>query len=68
MLIRKGMLDKQKRPYIHITNAKELWDSIVMTKTGTSTIRLAQYEIAKGAFQYFCMGKGETPSIFSSVS
>ena len=61
MLIRKGMSDKQKRPYIHITNAKELWDSIVMTKTGTSTLRLAQYEIAKGALQYFCMEKGETP-------
>ena len=35
MVIRKGMSDKQRRPYIHITSAKELWDSIVMTKTGT---------------------------------
>jgi hypothetical protein len=55
------MNDKQRRPYIHITSAKELWDSIVMTKTGTSTLRLAQYEIAKGALQYFCMEKGESP-------
>ena len=38
MVIRRGMSDKQRRPYIHITTAKELWDSIVMTRTGTSAL------------------------------
>ena len=61
MCIRRGMTDKQRRPYIHITSAKELWDSIVRTKTGTSTLRLAQYEIAKGQLQKNCMEKGEYP-------
>ena len=61
MCIRRGMTDKQRRPYIHITSAKELWDSIVRTKTGTSTLRLAQYEIAKGQLQKICMEKGESP-------
>ena len=42
MHIRKGMSDKQKRPYIHLTNAKDLWDSLVMTKTGSSSLCLAQ--------------------------
>ena len=55
------MTDKQRRPYIHITSANELWDSIVRTKTGTSTLWLARYEIAKGQFQNFCMEKGESP-------
>ena len=32
-----------------------------MAKTGTSSLCLAQYEIAKGALQYFCMEKGENP-------
>ena len=31
------------------------------TKTGTSTLRLAQYEIAKGQLQKICMEKGESP-------
>ena len=31
------------------------------TKTGTSTLRLTQYEIAKGQLQNFCMEKGEPP-------
>ena len=53
MFIRRGMTDKQRRPYIHITSAKELWDSIVRTKTGTSTLRLAQYEIDMGQLQNF---------------
>ena len=61
MCIRRGMTDKQRRPYIHITSAKELWDSIVRTKTGTSTLWFAQYEIAKGQLQNFCMEKGESP-------
>ena len=61
MFIRRGMTDKQRRQYIHITSAKELWDSIVRTKTGTSTLRLAQYEIAKGQLQKICMEKGESP-------
>ena len=55
------MTDNQRRPYIHITSAKELWDTIVRTKTGTSTLRLAQYEIAKGKLQTFCMEKYESP-------
>ena len=59
--IRRGMTDKQRRPYIHITSAKELWDNILRTKTGTSTLWLAQYEIAKGQLQNFWMEKGESP-------
>ena len=61
MCMRTGMTDKQMRPYIHLTSAKELWDNIVRTKTGTSTLRLAQYEIAKGQLQKICMEKGESP-------
>lgn len=61
MCIRRGMTDKKRRPYIHITSAKELWDTIVRTKTSTSTLRLAQYEIAKGQSQKNCMEKGESP-------
>ena len=68
MCIRRGMTDKQRRPYIHITSAKELWDTIVRTKTSTSTLRLAQYEIAKGQLQNFRMDKGESPSRSLSVS
>ena len=64
MCIRKGTNDKQQRPYIHITSAKESWDSIVRTKTGTCTLRLAQYEIAKRQLQNLCMEKGESPSSF----
>ena len=37
-------------------------DIIVRAKTGTSTLRLAQYEIAKGQLQNFCMQKGESPN------
>jgi len=62
MCIRRGMVEKQRRPFIHITSAKELWESIIRSRTGTSTLRSAQYEIAKGQLQNFCMEKGETPN------
>ena len=62
MFLRKGMSEKQRRPFIHITSAKDLWDCIVRSKTGTSSLRLAQYEIAKGQLQNFCMEKVETPN------
>ena len=62
MCIRRGMDEKQRRPFIHITSAKELWESVIRSKTGTSTLRSAQYEIAKGQLQNFCMEKGETPN------
>ena len=61
-MYKERLVEKQRRPFIHITSAKELWESIIRSKTGTSTLRSAQYEIAKGQLQNFCMEKGETPN------
>ena len=68
MCMRRGMTDKQRRPYIHITSAKELWDSIVRTKTGTSLSDLLNMKLPRLNCKTFVWRKVNVPSNSLSVS
>ena len=59
--IRKGMDEITRAPFLHLTNAKELWNNIITTKTGTTSLQRSRYEQAKNALHNFYMKKDETP-------
>ena len=58
--IRKGMDDLTRASFLHLTNAKELWEIIITTKTGTTSLQQSRYEEAKNNLHNFYM-KDDSP-------
>lgn len=55
MLIKKGLSESMQEPYFRIESAKVLWDSILLSKTGTSTLQFSRYEMVKSEIQFICV-------------
>ena len=49
------MDDLTRAPYLHLTNAKELWETLITTKTGTDSLQMTRYETAKNSLHNFHM-------------
>src|SRR3954447_16585635 len=50
-----------RAPFLHITNAKEIWDTLLIAKSGTGSLQMTRYETAKNALHNLHMKKDETP-------
>ena len=44
--LRTGMDELTRAPYLHLTNAKELWETLITAKTGTNSLKMTRYETA----------------------
>src|SRR3954470_4411258 len=56
-----GMDELTRAPFLHITNAKELWDTLLIAKSDTGSLQMTRYETAKNALHNLHMKKDETP-------
>src|SRR4051812_22545550 len=59
--LKRGMDELTRAPFLHITNAKVLWDTLLIAKSGTGSLQMARYETAKNALHNLHMKKDETP-------
>ena len=59
--LKRGMDELTRAPFLHITNAKELWDTLLIAKSGTGSLQMTRYETAKNALHNLHMKKDETP-------
>src|SRR4051812_27235610 len=50
-----------RAPFLHITNAKEMWDTLLIAKSGTRSLKMTRYQTAKNALQNLHMKKYEMP-------
>src|SRR3954463_11366598 len=50
-----------RAPFIHITNAKEMWDTLLIAKSDTESLQMTRYETAKNALHNLHMNKDEMP-------
>ena len=61
--LRRGMDKLTRAPYLHLTNAKELWETLITAKSGTGSLQMTRYEAAKNALHNLHMKKDEMPQI-----
>ena len=61
MLIRKGLLENERRQYLNLTSAKQLWVNLVVTNNDSTDLQQSRYERVKSELHYFCMEKDESP-------
>lgn len=61
MMIRNGLSVSERKPYLNINSFKQLWDALVFTKTGNTTLQQSRYEIAKSDMHYFMREGRVTP-------
>src|SRR3954469_1494322 len=66
--LKRGMDGLTRAPFLHITNAKELWDTLLIAKSGTRSLQMTRYETAKHALQNLHMKKYETSNNSICVS
>ena len=59
--LKRGMDELTRAPFLHITDAKELWDTLLIAKSGTGSLQMTRYETAKNALHNLHMKKDETP-------
>src|SRR4051812_27472478 len=50
-----------RAPFLHITNAKEMWDTLLISKSSSGSLQMTRYETAKNALHNLHMKKDETP-------
>src|SRR3954469_6462479 len=50
-----------RAPLLHITNAKEMCDTLLIAKSGTGSLQMTRYVTAKNALHNLHMKKDETP-------
>src|SRR3954469_15077152 len=59
--LKRGMDEFTRAPFLHITKAKVMWDTLLIAKSGTGSLQMTRYEIAKNALHNLHMKKDETP-------
>src|ERR1041385_6699370 len=59
--LKRGMDELTRAPFLHITNAKEMRDTLLIAKSGTGSLQMTRYETAKNALHNLHMKKDETP-------
>src|SRR3954469_15623643 len=59
--LKRGMDELTRAPFLHITNAKEMWDTLLIAKSGTGSLQMTRYETAKNALHNLHMKKDESP-------
>src|SRR4051812_5519806 len=59
--LRRGMDDLTRAPFLHLTNVKELWETLITAKSGTWSLQMTRYETAMNALHNLHMKKDETP-------
>src|ERR1041385_3279383 len=59
--LKRGMDELTRAPFLHITNAKEMWDTLLIAKSGTGSLQMRRYETAKNALHNLHMKKDEMP-------
>src|SRR4051812_44420121 len=59
--LKRGMDELNRAPFLHITNAKEMWDTLLIAKSGTGSLQMTRYETSKNALHNLHMKKDETP-------
>ena len=59
--LKRGMDELTRAPFLHITDAKELWDTLLIAKSGTGSLQMTRYETAKNALHNLHMKTDETP-------
>src|SRR3954469_21555827 len=56
-----GTDELTRAPFLHITNAKEMWDTLLISMSGTGSLQMTRYETAKNALHNLHIKKDETP-------